>query len=139
MMPQSMGSQPPRRRRTALVVLSVIALVLVVICAGAIFGASRRNNNAARYSNQNPSPEPTSALVTGQPVRDGTFQFTVHSTTCGSRTVGSSPFTQHAKGEFCTVKLDVRNVGDRQQRLDASSQKAVSSGGQMFTPQPAGG
>jgi hypothetical protein len=136
-MPSTMGGTP-RKRRTGLIVTAVIAAVLVVVFAGAIFGASRRNNNAARYANQNPSPAPTSATVTGEPVRDGTFQFTVRSTTCGNRAIGSAPFTQHAKGEFCTVKMDVRNVGNRQQLLDASSQKAFGAGGQMFTPsQPA--
>src|SRR5262245_21771627 len=50
---------------------------------------------------------------TGQPVRDGKFEFTVQSVKCGVSQVGEDPLTKTAQGQFCLVTISVKNIGDK--------------------------
>jgi hypothetical protein len=68
----------------------------------------------------------------GTPVRDGKFEFTVKDMRCGVSEVGTV-LTQAADGQFCLVTSTVENIGDRAQTLDAGSQKAKNTTGQVFS------
>ena len=52
---------------------------------------------------------------------------------CGKASVGSSGLQKQAQGQFCLVSMTVKNVGDKAQLLDSSSQKAFNPQGQEFS------
>ena len=78
-------------------------------------------------------PAPPSPPGFDTPVRDGSFQFTVDQLACGSLTVGSNGLGKRAQGQYCLLTMDVKNIGDRAQILDSSSQKAYNAQGQQFS------
>lgn len=83
---------------------------------------------------------PASALVqpagaaraTGEPVRDGKFEFTIKNVDCGKKSVGQEPLQEKAQGEFCVIALTVKNIGSESQTFDASSQKAKTDDGTTY-------
>jgi hypothetical protein len=54
----------------------------------------------------------------GQPVKDGSFTFVVHSVKCGLTTSGGS-LPSEPQGEFCAVNLTVTNHGNKAQPFSA--------------------
>jgi hypothetical protein len=46
-------------------------------------------------------------------VRDGKLEFTVTSVSCGHSTVGEPPIQFHAGGQFCLVRLQLRNISSQ--------------------------
>jgi len=72
----------------------------------------------------------TPAAVTGkigQPVKDGSFTFVVHSVKCGMTTSGGS-LPSKPQGEFCAVNLSVTNHGTKAQLFDALEVKGFIAG-----------
>ena len=45
--------------------------------------------------------------------RDGKLEFTVTSVSCGHRTAGQPPLRVTANGQYCFVRLQVRNIGNQ--------------------------
>lgn len=58
----------------------------------------------------------------GTPVRDGKFEFTVTGVKTASK-VGTDVFGKQAQGQFLLYSVTVKNIGDKAQLFDASSQK----------------
>ncbi|NMM32105.1 MAG: DUF4352 domain-containing protein [Cellulomonas sp.] len=79
-----------------------------------------------------PAPAPAAAAV-GTPVRDGKFEFTVTSIKPGVPSVGSDAFGQKAQGQFVLMHLTIKNIGDKAQYFDGSSQKAFDAQGREFS------
>ncbi|NMM17909.1 MAG: DUF4352 domain-containing protein [Cellulomonas sp.] len=79
-----------------------------------------------------PAPAPAAAAV-GTPVRDGKFEFTVTSIEPGVPSVGSDAFGQKAQGQFVLMHLTIKNIGDKAQYFDGSSQKAFDAQGREFS------
>jgi hypothetical protein len=76
--------------------------------------------------------KPKTAKI-GQPARDGKFEFTVKSSKCGVRTVGTSLLGAEAQGQFCLVTVNVKNIGKESQMFDGSSQKAYDAKGTEYS------
>lgn len=82
----------------------------------------------------------------GQPVRDGKFEFTVTSFSCGTTSVGDNPYlTKQAQGQFCILNLNIKNIGDKAQSLFSGNQKLLNGNTQFsaddtatFYNQPSG-
>lgn len=68
----------------------------------------------------------------GQAARDGKFEFVVQKVDCGKTEVGEQFLNKTAQGQFCLVSLSVKNVGDKQQLFDGSSQKAIGASGATY-------
>ncbi len=67
-----------------------------------------------------------------QPIRDGSFEFTVTNVSCGVPAVGTSPVLRRARGQFCLISMQIRNIGDEPRPFDLSLQKVVSAAGQEY-------
>ncbi|WP_412541474.1 DUF4352 domain-containing protein [Longispora sp. K20-0274] len=57
------------------------------------------------------------------PVRDGALEFTVAPGRCGVVRIGQV----EAKGEYCTVRVAIRNTGDTSRKLPLAAQFSVAS------------
>lgn len=78
------------------------------------------------------APEPVTATL-NTPVRDGKFEFVVHSVQPGLAQVGDNPFLQQkAQGQFVIVTLSVQNIGDRAQGFSPGNQKLIDADGRSF-------
>lgn len=73
----------------------------------------------------------------GAPARDGKFEFVVRGVRPGGTSIGPDFMAERAQGEFVLVDLTVRNIGDKAQSLDISSQKLLSAQGTQFSPDTA--
>ena len=75
-----------------------------------------------------PSPAASSA-----PVRDGKFEFVVKSISCGHSHVGNDIMGADAQGQFCLVKMSVKNIGDEAQTFDDTAQYAFDANKKKFS------
>jgi hypothetical protein len=143
---------PPRASsgRTVGIVVGIVGVVVVLGAIGTAIndGAAKTNTHASSSSSlvkpgdSTPSPnlvapEPVrpSIAPAGSAVRDGKFEFTVLNIAT-SKTAGdlSNQFeTETAQGQFITVKIAVRNIGNEPQTFFAGNQK-LHAGGQEFSP-----
>lgn len=69
----------------------------------------------------------------GTPVRDGKFEFTVTKVERGKAQVGQQYVSENAQGEFTLVHVTVKNIGDQQQGLSDSDQKALDASGTQYS------
>jgi TM2 domain-containing membrane protein YozV len=82
---------------------------------------SNTSNNSAKKSTTN------NIATIGQAARDGKFEFTVNSFSCGATSVGSNPYlTKQAQGKFCLLNVTVKNIGEQAQSIFADNQKLLS-------------
>ncbi|WP_203914812.1 DUF4352 domain-containing protein [Rhizocola hellebori] len=100
-----------------------IAGALVMICCGgglvAYVTGDSGDTRAAEEANGR-----VSVATLGVPVRDGLFEFTVHSVRCGESKVGSDYLSKTAQGQFCLVNLQVKNIGKEARTFDFGNQQA---------------
>jgi hypothetical protein len=71
----------------------------------------------------------------GELVRDGTETFVVQGVQCGLSTVGDA--TKPANGQFCVVRVTIRNEGDKPIAVATAAQRATGSRGAFYLPDPA--
>jgi len=100
--------------------------------AGADTAAADVTQAAVAPSEAAPAPAPAAAAI-GTPVRDGKFEFTVTSVEPGVPSVGSDAFGQKAQGQFVLMHVTIKNIGDKAQYFDGSSQKAFDAQGREFS------
>ena len=82
-----------------------------------------------------PEPEPTQETVkVGEKVRDDSYQFTVTKVTCGVKRVGDSYLGEKAQGQFCLVKMRVKNVGKEPIHFSDENQALVDTKGKQYSP-----
>jgi hypothetical protein len=82
-----------------------------------------------------PEPEPTQKTVKiGEKVRDDSYQFTVTNVRCRVSRVGSQYLGEKAQGQFCLVKLRVKNVGDDPIYFSDENQALVDRKGKPIRP-----
>jgi hypothetical protein len=116
---------PQKGGRAGWIILWVV-IGLVVLCGGgvvaAIFWANRAVHDATT---------PTHAQL-NQPARDGKLQFTVDSVSCGKATEGNGSLTTSAQGQFCEVRLTVKNVGTDARVFAGAFQEAKGSDGNTY-------
>lgn len=113
-------------------ILSVIlVLVGLSIFAGIVSGNSNKpTDNFSNMSQSKPKSKPVQMIGLNTPARDGKFEFTVKSITCGQPSVGSNQYlTKTAQGQYCSLALTVKNIGDKSQTLFSANQKLKNASG----------
>ncbi|MGZ8178576.1 DUF4352 domain-containing protein [Williamsia sp. SKLECPSW1] len=143
---------PPSRknwfaRHKVLSALGALVLIIVVISVATSGGSTESPNaapgggTAARASAGASATAAESGTAPrpgiGAPARDGKFEFVVRGVRPGGTTIGPDVMAERAQGEFLLVDLTVRNIGDRAQSLDISSQKVLSAQGTQYSPSTA--
>jgi hypothetical protein len=135
-------STPPKKRPLGLILGLVAAGVAVMCCGAAVLVAFAFAGGITRVSSpigqgsgagqpaDSPAAKPASV---GQPARDGKFEFTVTSVTCGKGRIGNDDQNETAQGQFCEVALSVKNIGKQRQTFDSGSQKALGTGGATYS------
>jgi len=115
------GPPRPRRRRRWGRLLLVAAGVLALVSVAANLGEAGRRG----------SPGPAGP---GDPVRDGQFQFVVHSVACGARSVGQGIARKRPLAQFCLLALEVENTGSEGRTFGGGSQYLFDDAGKRFDP-----
>lgn len=109
------------------------ALVLIGIIATAAGGSDSKSTSSTGSSSSKQEASARTAKV-GDAVRDGKFEFTVQSVECGKASVGANQYlTKTAQGQYCLLKLSIKNIGDEKQSLLSSNQYLFNSGGQKYS------
>ncbi|MEH3154377.1 MAG: DUF4352 domain-containing protein [Gordonia paraffinivorans] len=135
-------------RHKVLTVLGALVLLVVVISVASGGGGSTESPDAAPAGSTtapaSAGAPPTATESTaaprpgiGAPARDGKFEFVVRGVRPGGTSIGPDFMAERAQGEFLLVDLTVRNIGDKAQSLDISSQKVLSEQGTQFSPNTA--
>lgn len=132
-------------------ILSVVGILIILgIIGGAIGGgkSGSSSNNAAAPAvptstggvapSSKAAPAPTTAAAPaasgiGTPVSDGDFEFTVTKVNPGVSSIGTSPITKQAQGQFVLVYMTVKNNGKSQAFFDVTAQKMMDQQGRELT------
>lgn len=142
---QPAGGPPPRKKSKAPLIIGIFAAIVLVGCGGIVALAASSDNDAPTTQNAGASgDEPTAAAkpkeaakpkVAGlnKAVRDGKFEFVVKTVKCGKTTVGGSYLNKKAQGQFCEVRISVKNIGKEPQIFSGSFQKAMGSKGAEYS------
>lgn len=124
-------------RHKLLTIVGVIAVIAIIASAtggGTSTDNSTNNGNQTNNSAQADTSNTSSTAKIGEPARDGKFEFTVQSVECGKTSVGTNEYlTKKAQGQFCLLKLTVKNIGDEKQSLFSSNQKLFNAAGQEYS------
>jgi hypothetical protein len=81
-----------------------------------------------------PEPEPTQETVgVGEKVRDDGYQFVVTNVRCGINRVGSQYFGEKAQGQFCLVKMRIKNVSKKPIYFSDENQTLVDRKGRDYS------
>lgn len=116
------------------ILTGVVVALLLVGAIGANVNPSKDDTSSqqspSKYQNL-PSSEP---IGLNTPARDGKFEFVVKNVECGQSEVGTAPFTKTPQGQFCTVTLSVKNIGDKSQSLYGGDQKLFNATGAEYSP-----
>ncbi|MER5454639.1 DUF4352 domain-containing protein [Micromonospora sp. NPDC002389] len=107
---------------------ALLATALVALGCGA--GATEEVAGTAGASGEKGEKKATKI---GDAARDGKFEFTVESSKCGVKKVGSDLLGAKAQGQFCLVTVNVKNIGKESQMFDGSSQKAYAADGTEYS------
>jgi hypothetical protein len=88
----------------------------------------------SQLTSDEPSLEKSEVLTygIGDKATDGAYQFIVTKITCGISRVGSESLGEKAQGQFCLVKLRVRNVGDGPIIISEENQTLVDRKGRGY-------
>lgn len=109
-------------RKTATLVLLAVALVA--------HGCSVRAADDSTVKD-----EPLVAAV-GEPARDGKFRLTVKEAKCGTATVGTGTAQRQAKGNYCLITVEVKNIDREPWTFVPDDQKAYSANGVQHSTDP---
>jgi hypothetical protein len=69
----------------------------------------------------------------GDAVRDGKFEFVVHSMDCKKTKVGNEYLNKKAQGKFCQISVTVKNIGNESQTFSGGAQKTSDAKGTEFS------
>jgi preprotein translocase subunit SecG len=108
----------------AAIILAVAAFVISIVVNMTTVAAV---DTAVKNINTGQGTPATVTGKIGQPVKDGSFTFVVHSVKCGMTTSGGS-LPSKPQGEFCAVNLTVTNHGTKAQLFDALEVKGFIAG-----------
>jgi uncharacterized protein DUF4352 len=76
------------------------------------------------------SAAPKAEAKIGEPVKDGELRFVVNSVKCGTTRVGDQYFGAKAQGQFCMVKMKVKNISDGPTTFEGDNQTLINTKGQ---------
>jgi hypothetical protein len=84
-----------------------------------------------------PDPPATSQAAAagkmGQAATDGGFQFMVSGMKCGAKSVGGDLLGHEAKGQFCILDVQIKNVGGAAEKFDHMPQKVYDAEKNEYT------
>jgi len=134
-------SSGPKGHKALKVVLGVVAIFVFLAVVGSLLGDKSGTPGASTPSSSGTSASSSAAAATSatpglnQAARDGKFQFTVTSFACGqSQLSNDNEFeTATAQGQFCVLRLDIKNIGSEAQQLDNSAQYVYTSDGKQLS------
>lgn len=138
------------RGKTLWIILGGVAALFIFCIIGifAIGGGGDDKEPAARTTTTTSAPSSTAATTEpaetttsappaepaapgiGVPVRDGKFEFTVTGVERPGKVIGPEFLQEEAQGEFIIVRVNVTNIGDEAQTLDATGQVLINDKGQ---------
>lgn len=116
------------------VALAIGAIVLGFGACSSLAGNDKRTETKSSSSTSTASAADSSMSVedvpapAGSSVRDGKFEFRVIGTSRGETSMEDTFGTEHAKGEFFVVRLEVTNIGDDARSFSATNQKLIING-----------
>jgi hypothetical protein len=129
---------PRKRKSKAPLIIGIIGAV-VLLCCGAGFVIFAASGNKLPTNTAGPEGDgggggaaAAAAVGLNQPARDGKFEFTVSGVQCGIASVGSSGLDKKAQGQYCKVKVAVRNIGNEARTFAASNVYAYNKAGQKY-------
>lgn len=124
------------KKHKIITVIIALALVGIVVSAGSGSKSSSTADNAASSSSK-PKTDTAKAATIGlnQAARDGKFEFTVASISCGEASVSDSSgyLTKPAQGQFCSMAISVKNIGDKQQYFSEGDQKILNASNVQYS------
>jgi hypothetical protein len=109
----------------------LLVLVALIVIASVTSGGAKSTTASSTTASETSSAAPAKpkAAGIGTAVRDGKFEFTVTKVQAGVATVGPEALNQKAQGQYVLVTMTVKNIGDKAQMFDASSQKLTDTAG----------
>jgi uncharacterized phage-associated protein len=127
-----MPPQPADKRKWQWIVGGiVVATILGYVGLFTFVGLGARN--AVVTLDDKPEGKDAAAGQMGKPARDGKFEFTVTDMECGKHTIGDGIFSSAARGTYCVITVNVKNVDGQAQPFDESSQKAYDEKGARYS------
>jgi hypothetical protein len=137
--------QPPTAKKHRWLAWIPLGVVVFLASCGAILGAIGGEDDSATTAqptqstkaatSKAPQSEPTQETVNvGEKVRDGGYQFTATKVTCGVKRVGDQYMGEKAQGQFCMVKLRVKNVSKEPINFSSENQALVDTKGKTYSP-----
>jgi hypothetical protein len=123
----------------------VIAFVIIGIIGSAAsssdtpsstVASSKSSDSKSPSSNSStPAPAPSSTPKIGQAANDGKFSFTITAFKCGQTQLeNDNEFeTATAHGQFCVMKMTIKDIGTVSQDYDDSSQYVYAADGTQYS------
>ena len=139
-----MSDQAPKQHKALKVILGIIAaLVILALIRAVVAGNTTTNSNSSTSSDassnsggtSNASAATSATPGLNQAANDGKFQFAISSFACGqSQLENDNQFeSATAQGQFCVMKLNVKNIGSEAQQFDASAQYVYTADGKQLS------
>jgi hypothetical protein len=110
----------PWFKKKRFILLAIIVVIVIIVIASTSGGDDSSSTGGS-------SSDGPKTVGLNEPARDGKFEFTVTGVDCSQSTIGADPVVDQANGVFCIASLNVKNVGDEAQTLDATSQYAYDA------------
>ena len=107
-------------------------LVVIAIIGSAASGGDKTNTTSTSGDGGSTKSEAKTAKL-NEPARDGKFEFTVASVDCSKTSVGNQYLNKTAQGQFCLLKVTVKNIGDQSQLFDSSNVSLYDGAGAKFS------
>jgi hypothetical protein len=140
--PAPQQPQEPKKKRGVLKwILIVVGIIVAISIIGAALGggedtAAPPPAGGSQAPSDKPSPDasqvPTYKL--GDKVTDDGYQFTVTKVSCGVRRVGDQYVGEKAAGQFCPVRLRVKNVSKDPVTFSSENQALIDTKGRSYSP-----
>lgn len=114
--------------------LSFVFGMVAAMTADPATSTTTQTVNSSTTNNEQATTENAATLPKiGQPARDGKFEFTVKSVSCGQTSLGGEYLTETAQGQFCQLNVSVKNIGNEPQTLFVDNQYVYNAAGQKFS------
>ncbi|MFT4199720.1 DUF4352 domain-containing protein [Gordonia sp. (in: high G+C Gram-positive bacteria)] len=129
---------PEKKSRKGLIIGIIVAIIALCGIGVAVSGGGDKSDKSSTPTANAPAgggetqaeeKHDDGDAKLNQPVRDGKFEFVVTNVDTGQTSVGESILEQKAQGQFAIVSVTVKNIGDKKQSFDPSSQKLVDQQG----------
>lgn len=128
---QTDGKRVRKRRRKWPWALALVAVLGIII--GVVTTRGGDDTDTANVPQQETPAEPEAETAgIGQPVRDGTFEFTVTGVEHRD-SVGDPYLTQQAQGQYVVVTVQVSNIGDQQGSFTDSDQYLLDANNRQYS------